>query len=315
MKRVLFIVGPTGIGKTEISLTLAEQMDAEIVSADSRQVYRFMDIGTAKPTKEQLARVPHHFIDIKYPDESYSAGQYGSEARHCIAEIFQRGKQPMVVGGSGLYLQALAEGFFGPRISDERVKADLKNRLQNQGLATLYAELSEVDPVTAARLHATDTQRILRALEVYQITGQPFSGHLKKKPAPPGFAPCWVGLTRDRPTLYARIEARVDAMVDAGLIDEARELLRKGYRPQLNALQSVGYQEAILFLQNKLTYPEMVRLIKQKTRNYAKRQITWFKKDERVKWLDCGSYENRAELAARIRHTFAQTATSITKLA
>ncbi len=294
---VLFIVGPTGIGKTTLSIELAKRMDGEIVSADSRQVYKYMTIGTAKPTSEELAAVPHHFIDIKTPDEYYSAGQFGSEARVCIAEIQKRQKQPLVVGGSGLYIRALVDGLFEPQIADELVKANLKKEANEHGIKALYEKLKGVDPKTAGKLHSTDSQRIMRALEVFQVTGEPFSSFIDMKPRPADFEPRIIGLSLDRSELYAGIEKRVDGMLQLGLVDEVKELQRMGYGSDLNSLQSVGYREAFLYLDRKLNISEMTVLIKQKTRNYAKRQMTWFKKDKRIHWIDVGESGSLDETA------------------
>ncbi|MFQ5641519.1 MAG: tRNA (adenosine(37)-N6)-dimethylallyltransferase MiaA [bacterium] len=304
MKRVLFIVGPTAVGKTEVALELADSMHAEIVSCDSRQVYRFMDIGTAKPTADQLSRIPHHFIDIKDPNETYSAGEYGADAREAIEAFFSQGKTPIVVGGSGLYIRALVDGLFGPKISDPAVKNELRARLDDVGLRALFQELHKIDPVTAARLHATDSQRILRALEVFQITGRPFSEYLRKKTVPANFEPFFVGLTLARERLYAKIESRVEHMLELGLIDEVKGLLNKGYGAHLTALQSVGYKEAIRFLNDELTYKETTDLIKQKTRNYAKRQFTWFRKDMRITWYDVDSFAKTTNLVSLILREF-----------
>ncbi len=305
--RVLLLVGPTGVGKTAASLELAKRIDGEIVSADSRQIYRYMNIGTAKPTREQLQMVPHHFIDIRDPDQYYSAGQYSREARQCIADIFARGKKPIVVGGSGLYIRALVDGLFSPRISDELVKAALKQRAREQGMAVLYEQLQTADSVTASKLHPTDTQRVLRALEVYQLTGRPFSEFLEKEPQPADFDPVFIGLTMARDNLYQRIEQRVEAMLSAGFLDEVRELQRRGYGLHLNALQTVGYKEAFLYLQNELSFEEMLRLMKQKSRNYAKRQFTWFRKDGRVRWIEWTENSTAAEVAQLIFEIWSKT--------
>ena len=302
--RVLFIVGPTGIGKTALSIKLAERMNGEIVSADSRQIYKFMTIGTAKPTHAELAAVPHHFIDIKTPDEYYSAGQFGSEARICIADIQKRGKQAIVAGGSGLYIRALMDGLFEPKIADELVKTNLKKEAGENGITVLHDRLNTVDPKTAAKLHPTDSQRIMRALEVFEVTGEPFSNFVDLKPRPADFEPCILGLTLERSELYERIEKRVDAMLELGLLDEVQDLRKRGYGPDLNALQSVGYREAFLYLDGKLTASEIAALIKQKTRNYAKRQLTWFRKDKRIHWIDLSKFESINEVANFSQHLF-----------
>ncbi len=302
--RVLFIVGSTGIGKTALSIQLAKRMDGEIVSADSRQIYKYMTIGTAKPTREELAAVPHHFIDIKTPDEYYSAGQFGKEARICIAEIQKRQKQPIVAGGSGLYIRALIDGLFEPKIADEVVKTNLKKEAGENGIAALYDRLKAADPKAAAKLHPTDSQRIMRALEVFEVTGEPFSNFVDLKPRPADFEPCILGLTLERSELYERIEKRVDAMLELGLLDEVQELRKRGYGPDLNALQSVGYREAFLHLDGKLAASEIAALIKQKTRNYAKRQLTWFRKDKRIHWMDLSKFDSLNEIADFSHHLF-----------
>ncbi|MFQ5752489.1 MAG: tRNA (adenosine(37)-N6)-dimethylallyltransferase MiaA [bacterium] len=314
-KRVLLLVGPTGVGKTLVALEIAKQFATEIISADSRQVYKFMDIGTAKPSHEQMAAVPHHFIDIKYPDEYYSAGQFGQDARKCVKEIFKRGKQPIVVGGSGLYIRALVDGLFEPKVADDTVKNKLKKEVQERGISELHKRLKSIDPVTADKLNTTDTQRILRALEVYQVSGQPFSAFLAKQPEPADFEPCFIGFTMDRKKLYAKIEARIDAMLKRGFLDEVLDLQNKGYGSHLNSLQTVGYKEAFLYLEKTINYSEMVRLFKQKTRNYAKRQLTWFKKDKRIHWVNLSSFPNQNDLADYIVQIFDKPEILSTKLA
>lgn len=280
------MVGPTAVGKTELSLQLAEMLGGEIVSADSRQVYRYMDIGTAKPDIEQRRRIPHHFIDIRNPDEYYSAGEYGRQARQCIDELLAAGKQPIVVGGSGFYIRALVDGLFAPSCSDPEVKAQLRSRIQKEGLHALYQQLQEVDPITASRLHANDAQRIVRALEVYQLTGKPISSFRRGEETPAAFTPIFIGLTRPRQILYHRIEERVDAMLAAGLVEEVQTLRKMGYGLELNALRTVGYQEVWHYLTGALGYDEMVDAIKLHSRQYAKRQLTWFRRDARIQWFD-----------------------------
>ncbi len=299
-KTVLFIAGPTGIGKTALSLELARRMPCEIVSADSRQIYKYMDIGTAKPNDEELAAVPHHFIDIQRPDEVYSAGQFGRDARRCIDDILARGKQAIVAGGSGLYIRGLVDGFSGQRVADAGIKKRLKKEADEMGIALLYQRLQKVDPKAAEQLHATDTQRILRALEVFEISGKPWSELIKNKPEPAAFKPVMVALNMEREKLYGRIERRVDNMVSLGLVEEVRKLENMGYGPDLNALRSVGYQEVFQYFSGELEHAQMVALIKQKTRNYAKRQLTWFRKDQRYHWFDMEAFANVEALAEQI---------------
>ena len=283
--KALVIVGPTAVGKTELSLRLAKMVDGEIVSADSRQVYKGMDIGAAKPTPEERARAPHHFIDVKTPDQYYSAGEYGREARRCTQEIISRGRTPIIVGGSGFYIQALVDGLFAPRIADPRVKERWRAKIDDEGIDAVFEKLRAVDPQTAAVLHPNDIQRVVRALEVWELSGKPVSSFRKGEEEPADFQTVFVGLNRERPKLYNRIESRVDAMLRAGLIDEVKRLQQLGYGPQLNALRSVGYQEVFQYLRGELQLEEMTDKIKMNTRRYAKRQLTWFRRDDRIHWF------------------------------
>jgi tRNA dimethylallyltransferase len=293
MTRVIFIVGPTAVGKTELSLRVAEAIgNAEIISADSRQIYKFMDIGTAKPTQEELARVKHHFIDIKYPDEYYSAGKFGKEAREVIKKLHSQGKQPIVVGGSGLYIRALVDGFFEKQVFNQSLKEKLKKEIREQGLESLYHRLQQVDPESAEKIHPNDGHRIVRALEVYELTGVPLSQFQKQTAQKADFEPLFFGLTRERQKLYQMIERRVDRMLELGLVQEVRDLQARGYTEKLNSMQTVGYKEVFDFLCGEIDYEEMVRLIKQHTRNYAKRQLTWFRKDERIHWIQLDEQES-----------------------
>ncbi len=287
-RRVPVIVGPTAVGKTALSLDLAEALEAEIVSADSRQVYRYMTIGTAKPNPEELARVRHHFVDVRDPDAYYSAGEYQREARSVIGQMLAEGRLPIVVGGSGFYLRALFDGLFEPRIADSGVKERIRERIRKHGLASVYEELRHVDPEAAARVHPNDEQRIVRALEVYEISGKPMSTFFQEKPRPAPFEGIWIGLERDREELYRRIDARVDQMFAQGLVDEVQNLLDRGFSPDLNALRTVGYREVVEHLQGKISLERAVELVKRNSRRYAKRQLTWFRRDPRIHWVRAG---------------------------
>jgi tRNA dimethylallyltransferase len=299
--RVLIIVGPTAVGKTGVSLYLAKQLEnSEIISADSRQIYKYMNIGTAKPTQEELTIIPHHFIDIKYPDEYYSAGKFGREARRVIDNLLNEEKTPIVVGGSGLYIRALVDGFFEKQIFDQQVKARLKEEMNKNGLPALYQRLQQVDPISAERFHPNDGHRIVRALEVYELTREPLSAFQSQQSRKADFEPVFVGLTRDRKYLYQMIENRVDFMLEKGLVQEVTQLQKMGYHSQLNSMQTVGYREVFEYLDQKIDFNEMVRLIKQRTRNYAKRQLTWFRKDRRIKWFDVDQYLDLDELGNEI---------------
>jgi tRNA dimethylallyltransferase len=297
----LILIGPTGVGKTAISLELAKRLPGEIVSADSRQVYRYLDIGTAKPSPAVRTQTQHHFIDICNPDEIYSAGEYGRDARQVIIEILTRKKWPLVVGGSGLYLRALLEGFFEPKVSNREIQEQLKRRAREEGSLALHAELAKVDPASAARLHPNDAHRIVRALEIFYTGGKTASELWEHQSAPANFPYRLIGLNMPRPELYHRINNRVEKMLAEGLLDECQRLLQMGYSPELNALQSVGYQEVFQYLHGEISYYQMVDLIKQHSRNYAKRQMTWFRKMENIEWVELLSSDSPQQIVERIR--------------
>lgn len=286
LPQALVIAGPTAAGKTEVALALARRLPAEIVSADSRQLYRGMNIGTAKPSAAQLRQVPHHFIDIRNPDEWFTAGEYGRAARGVVVEIMQRSKTPIVVGGSGFYLQALLEGFSAALPSDLRLRAQFQQKLQEEGAPALHQDLAQIDPAAAARLHPNDGHRIVRALEVHRLSGLTLTELQQRASEPPAFRYRFFCLNLERHRLYARINRRVLAMLEAGLLEECRQLLARGYSPQLNALQTVGYQEAFQFLHGEISHEEMVTLIQRHTRQYAKRQLTWFRRRPHCEWLE-----------------------------
>ncbi|NIA29655.1 MAG: tRNA (adenosine(37)-N6)-dimethylallyltransferase MiaA [Actinobacteria bacterium] len=294
--KVLLIVGPTAVGKTEISLRLARSLGGEIVSADSRQVYRYMDIGTAKPAKHELEQIPHHFIDVRNPDEYYSAGEYGCEARACIKNLLSENKVPIVVGGSGFYIRALVDGLFAPGISDPQVKEKWRLRIRKEGAENVFAYLQKIDPQSAARLHPNDTQRVVRALEVYEIAGKPLSAFQEGGETPADFSIIFIGLTRKREVLYERINSRVDKMIEKGLIDEVVSLRKRGWGPELNALRTVGYKEVFDYLDSAVSMDEMIRLIRQNSRRYAKRQLTWFRRDSRIHWIDLDEHDEQKVL-------------------
>ncbi|MBD3165342.1 tRNA (adenosine(37)-N6)-dimethylallyltransferase MiaA, partial [bacterium] len=284
--QVLIVAGPTASGKSDVAVRLAKRLDGEVINADSRQVYRFLDIGTAKPTEEERGGIPHHGFDVADPDERYSAGRYAREARQWIEVILARGRTPIIAGGTGLYLQALVDGFFGEDAKDPDIRAELESRERLSGLEPLYAELSVLDPTYAAKTQPGDRQRILRALEATLAAGIPFSElHASgRDPSLRRFR--WFGLHHSREALYERINHRVGRMLDRGLTAEVRDLLDRGYRGT-NALKSVGYQEIIAWLDGELaSLDEAAELIRRNTRHYAKRQMTWFRANERVRWIE-----------------------------
>ncbi|KAA3617274.1 MAG: tRNA (adenosine(37)-N6)-dimethylallyltransferase MiaA [Calditrichaeota bacterium] len=291
---VIVIVGPTAVGKTSLSLKLAQKYNAEIVSADSRQIYTSMDIGTAKPTVKEMAGITHHFIDFTNPGTEFSAGEFGIKAREKILEIRKDNKNVIVVGGSGLYIRALLYGMIKFDQKDDSVREELTKRLKSEGLAKLYSELEKVDPELANRFSVNDTQRILRGLEVFLISGKKLSDLQKENEIPAPFDFIQIGILMDREELYQRINKRVDEMIKSGLEDEVKKLLTKGY-DKTNALNAVGYKEVVSYINNEISFDEMVELIKRNTRRFAKRQMTWFNKDKNIIWLKAPVEQQKLE--------------------
>lgn len=280
------ITGPTAVGKTALSLDVAEQIDAEILSVDSRQLYEELTIGTAKPGPEAQSRVRHHFIGEQSVRDPVSAGEYATAAHDRIRSILDRGRLPLVVGGATLYLHALQYGLADIPDVDAEVREWLENRLEEEGKEALYNELKEVDPTQAKKSDPTKTQRVIRALEVYHGTGKPLT-HYHEKQSDPPFDFRTIVLNRDRDKLHERISQRVDRMLDRGLLDEVREVMAlEGVRLDEPPLSTIGYREPIRHLQGEIDYDEMVRLIKRNTRRYAKKQITWFRRYDEYTWTD-----------------------------
>lgn len=293
---VLIIVGPTAIGKTELSLELAEQYDCEIISADSMQVYRHMDIGTAKVSVDERKRVAHHLIDIADPDEAYDAVRFADDCFKAIADIHKRGKRVLITGGTGLYIKSLLYGIFPEAPSDEKIRTTLKERLAREGCDVLHKELVACDCLSAAKIHKNDSQRLLRALEVYLLTGVPWSEHLAAHQKDNSRAKfenlLQIGLTCDRSLLYERINTRTKLMVETGLEDEVRSLLSMGYGPELKPMMAIGYKHMINYVNGKWPKTEMIELLARDTRRYAKRQYTWFTKSKELHWLEVSEKNN-----------------------
>lgn len=280
--KVIFIIGPTAVGKTALGVDLAGKLNGEIISADSMQIYKGMDIGTAKPSKEELAAIPHHLIDLKSPKEHWSVSDFVSSTVELIGSIAKRNKVPIVVGGTGLYLFALLEGFSFPEIKKD---IKLREKLEKDSKDKLYARLKKVDPLAAKRINMNDKKRVIRAIEVYETTGQPISS-LSSSGAELEFEPIIIGLNIERPKLNIRIEARVDKMLNDGLINEVEELVKQKCDESCTSLQAIGYKEVIEYLKGRMTKEEMIAKLKQDTRNFAKRQMTWFKRFKNVTWYD-----------------------------
>jgi tRNA dimethylallyltransferase len=291
----LVLVGPTAIGKTELSLTLARRYGCEIVSVDSMQVYRYMDIGTAKASLRERSEIAHHLIDIVDPDENYDAARFAIDGLNAILDIHSRGKIPLLTGGTGLYLRALFEGIFPGVPVDEETRRKLKDRLLAEGSSKLHEELSLCDSISAKRIHPSDTQRLLRALEVFHVSGVPWSEHItvhkKQKKGVLFTNALQLGLTTDRKKLYQRINNRCDAMLASGLENEVRKLLAMGYDRSLKAFGSIGYRHIINYIEGSWTKEDTVRLLARDTRRYAKRQYTWFSKLTALQWFDVDEKE------------------------
>lgn len=288
LPRPIVIVGPTAVGKTAVALDLAERIRAEIVNADSMQVYRGMDIGTAKPTPEEQARVRFHLLDVVTPDIQFTVSEWKAQAEAALLDIAQRGKRAIVCGGTGLYIRALLDDWtLGETPADANVRVELERQVRGEGSQALHARLAEVDPETAARLHPNDAVRIVRALEVYETTGTPISQIQaeNRRNAEPRSA-LRIGLTLPREKLYAQINRRVDMMLQAGFADEVRGLLDAGYAPSLSPLKSLGYKELCSFWNGEMDADATAESIKQNTRRFAKRQLTWFRADPLIQWLD-----------------------------
>lgn len=285
MPPIVALVGPTATGKSRLALELAVELDGEIVNADALQVYRGFDLGTAKPTREERARVRHHLIDVLAPEERFSAGRFARMARGALAEIGERGRLALVVGGSGFYLKALLEGLSPLPTGDERVRRELEERAGREGLESLRSELERVDPRGAARLAPGDRQRTLRALEVAVATGRPLSEWQDRPPAEPALEAVKLGLTLPRALLYDRIAARVGRMVESGWVEEVASLLERGVEPTAPAFQAIGYRQIARHLLGGDTLETALEETVRATRRYAKRQMTWFRGDAGIRWI------------------------------
>ena len=287
MNNLICICGPTASGKTGLAVALAKKLNAEVVSCDSMQIYRGMDVGTAKPTTAEMEGVPHHLLDVAEPGEDFSVSRYVELADAAIRDIQSRGKPAIVCGGTGLYMDSLVKGkaFAAPTRPAQREYVE--GIAEKHGIEYVYNMLKDADPETAERLHLSDRKRIIRALEVFLITGMPLSWHnAQSKLQAPKYEPVWIGLSfRDRDKLYRRIDARVDQMLAQGLETEVRALLEKGIDPKTTAMQAIGYKEMAAALRGECSLEQAVEQIKQSSRRYAKRQLTWFRRNEAIHWL------------------------------
>ena len=291
---IVVIVGPTAVGKTAIAIEVAECLATEIVGADSAQMYRFMDIGTGKPSARDRARVPHHMVDILDPDERFSAADFAAKARSIIDALKARGRVPLVVGGSGLYIRGIMQGFFPAEGADWALRQELKEEAVVHGVEHLHRELANVDPEAAAKIHPRDLRRVVRALEVCRRSRQPISV-LQRSTSSRGYPGVVIGLYRERTELYRRIQERVDAMMAAGWLEEVRGLKARGYKADLLAMQAIGYRQLFAHLEGRTGLADAVQEIKRDTRRYAKRQLTWFRHMEGVRWVDLSLLGTTAE--------------------
>lgn len=290
--KVIVICGPTGVGKTSVALELAKTFNGEIINADSMQIYRHMDIGTAKPTTSEQALILHHMINIVNPDDHFDAATYAKQAYQVILKLHKKGITPFVVGGTGLYIKALLQGLFKAGASDPNIRKGLAEEAKLQGSGFLYKRLSQCDPEAAQGLHPHDTFRIIRALEVYKLTGKPISEHQQghgfvDRP----FHAIKIGLEMDRKVLYDGINRRVEAMIAAGFIDEVKKLLGRGYAADLKSMQAIGYRHLVDYIKGNISWDETMRTLKRDTRRYAKRQLTWFKVDSEIIWTEPEQFE------------------------
>lgn len=286
---VLVVAGPTGSGKTAAAVEVALALDGEVITADSMQVYRRMDIGTAKPDCKERRGVAHHLIDVAEPDEAFSVARYVALADACISDLQARGKVPVIAGGTGFYINALVDRWeFPPQPADARLRERLQAEADCHGPEYLLDRLREIDPAAANRLHPHDRQRIIRALEVYELTGRPLSsfsykpGEARRGP----YRPLFYGLTLPRDVLYDRLARRVEAQLEAGLLEEVRRLYEAGYGPELPAMKGITYRQLVGFLRGEYDLQTAIELMVRENRRYAKRQYTWFKADPRIRWID-----------------------------
>ena len=286
--KILVIVGPTASGKTRMAVELAQRHNGEVISADSMQIYRTMDIGTAKPTQEEMGGIPHHMIDVADPEEDFSVARYVEMAARCVDDVLERGKLPIVAGGTGLYIDSLLSGrTFAPFSPDSALRGELERELAEKGGQAMLEALAQVDPEAAQRLHPNDHKRIVRALEVYRSTGKTITQHNRETQAiPPRYDALTIGLAfQDRQAMRRRIDQRVDEMVAAGLEDEVRRLLTSGISPKCTAMQAIGYKEFTQALSGEMTWQEAAEVVKLRSRQYAKRQLTWFGRNPSTRWV------------------------------
>lgn len=300
MEEVIVIVGPTCSGKTKLSLFLAEQLGTEIISADSRQVFKYLDIGTAKPTKDELEKIKHHFISQLNPNKEFNASIFAEQSEKIIRDLINQKKIPLVVGGSGLYIKALIDGITESADTNKILRQELLEKRRQFGNEYLFHELQNVDEISASKMLPQNWKRVIRALEVYKLTGKPIWHHHQAEIKIKEFNYNQFGLLWDRGKLYKNIEHRVDEMIENGLVREVEEVLNQGFSKELNSLNTVGYKEIIQYLNGRTTLEKAIELIKRNSRRYAKRQMTWFNADKRIKWFKINSISDLNIISEKI---------------
>jgi tRNA dimethylallyltransferase len=301
-QKLLVIIGPTAVGKTKLSVEMAKQFHSEIISGDSMQIYRGMDIGTAKIKKDEMEGIPHHLIDIREPDENFSVAEFQQLVRAKISEIAEKGKLPIIVGGTGLYIQSVIYDYqFSEAPADESFRFELEEKARRIGSDALYVELSEIDPESASQIHPNNVRRVIRALEIYHCTGKTMSEYQKVQQPDLLYNTALVGLTMERELLYERINYRVELMMKEGLLEEVKELHHQGLRG-CQAIQAIGYKEIYEYLDNLVTLDQAVENLKQNSRRYAKRQFTWFRNKMDVQWFDITDVRNFTKKIKEISH-------------
>ncbi len=305
------IVGPTAVGKTAVSILLAQRINGEIISADSRQIYKDMKIGTATPDQAELQRVPHHFVNELELTETYTAGRFAGEGRECIKAILSRGNTPIVAGGAGLYIKALTRGLFEEPARDGEIRDRLYSEIRRHGAEYVYERFRQLDPEYASEVHIHDVKKIVRALEIHEVTGKRPSEQFDSSHQPLEYPYRIIGLHRNRKTLYDRINRRVEHMLEEGLVEEVKSILSRGYTGDENALQTVGYQEIINYVRGSITLEEAQRQIQKNSRHYAKRQLTWFRNQHPTQWFRFEDYEKEEALVDDILEYLRQEAESL----
>ncbi|MGM7635751.1 tRNA (adenosine(37)-N6)-dimethylallyltransferase MiaA [Bacillus sp. Hm123] len=294
-EKLIVLIGPTAVGKTALSIELAHRFNGEIISGDSMQIYRGMDIGTAKIKEAEMEGIPHHLLNIKDPDESFSTAEFQTIVREKIADISSKDKLPMIVGGTGLYIQSVIYDYhFSDKGKDDQLRLDLEKEADSRGKQALYDELLSVDPEAASHIHPNNVRRVIRALEIYRTTGKKMSEYQAEQQPDLLYDIVIIGLTIDRALLYERINDRIDQMMDEGLLEEVKGLWDKGIR-EGQAVQAIGYKELFSYFRNEVTLEEAIEQLKQNSRRYAKRQLTWFRNKMNVHWFDLSEEESRSK--------------------